>query len=71
MKYYSAHDIQNKTYDKVYQKVKDNDYMSGKKSTKADIQFSIAMSIAYDLSDILNTTPDKLKEVIENIRKKY
>jgi hypothetical protein len=66
----SAYDLQGKKYLTEYNKAKDSDSRSGKKTSKSDIHFGVSISLAHDLANILNANPNKVLEIISEIKKK-
>ncbi len=66
----SAYDLQSKKYFTEHVKAKDSDSMSGKKTSKSDIHYSVSISLAHDLANILNANPNKVLEIISEIKKK-
>ena len=66
----SAYTLQEKKYLTEYNKAKDSDSRSGKKTSKSDIHFGVSISLAHDLANILNANPNKVLEIISEIKKK-
>ena len=66
----SAYTLQGKKYLTEYNKAKDSDARSGKKTSKSDIHFSVSISLAHDLANILNANSDKVLEIINEIKNK-
>ena len=66
----SAYDLQSKKYVTEHKKAKDSDSVSGKKTSKSDLHFAVSISLAHDLVNILNANPNRVLEIISEIKKK-
>jgi len=67
----SAYDLQSKKYVTEHKKAKDSEARSGKKASKSDVHFGVSISLAHDLVNILNANPNRVLEIISEIKKKH
>jgi hypothetical protein len=68
----TAQDIYLYVFSKKHKDIREQDEMrGGRKTSRSDIDFAVQMYLAWDLENILNARPEKLPEVLDQLKKKY
>ena len=68
----TAHNIYLDVFHKNQKEIREQDKMrSGRKASRADIDFAVQMELAWDLENILNARPEKLSDVLNALKSKY